>query len=96
MSVPHSFVRFSNLVEKEGVIEPECGEVSERSKEPDSKSGVGQLTVGSNPTFSAYTPAPRGEVSELAEGVRLEIVCAPKEHRGFESHPLRNTFCHLL
>ncbi len=31
-----------------------------------------------------------GEVPELAERVRLEIVCAPKGYRGFESLPLRN------
>ena len=26
----------------------------------------------------------------MAEGVRLEIVCAPKGHRGFDSRPLRH------
>lgn len=31
-----------------------------------------------------------GEVTELAEGARLEIVCAPKGRRGFESRPLRH------
>ncbi len=30
-----------------------------------------------------------GEVTELAEGARLEIVCAAQPYRGFESHPLR-------
>ena len=30
-----------------------------------------------------------GGVTELAEGARLEIVCALTRHRGFESHPLR-------
>ncbi len=32
----------------------------------------------------------RGEVSELAEGARLEIVYAPKAYPGFESPPLRH------
>ncbi len=43
------------------------GEVAERPKALDSKSSVGQLTVGSNPTLSApiarVGPAP-GEVTE--------------------------------
>ena len=30
-----------------------------------------------------------GEMTELAEGARLEIVCAPKEYLGFESLSLR-------
>ncbi len=34
--------------------------------------------------FSSY-----GEVSELAEGARLEIVYAPKAYPGFKSLPLR-------
>ncbi len=32
----------------------------------------------------------RGEVSELAEGARLEIVYASKGYPGFESPPLRH------
>ena len=32
-----------------------------------------------------------GEVSELAEGARLEIVYAPKAYPGFKSPPLRQT-----
>jgi hypothetical protein len=31
-----------------------------------------------------------GEMSELAEGARLEIVCAVTRHRGFESLSLRH------
>ncbi len=34
----------------------------------------------------------RGEVTELAEGARLEIVCALTRHREFESPPLRHFF----
>ena len=34
--------------------------------------------------------AEHGEVSELAEGARLEIVYAPKAYPGFESLPLRH------
>ncbi len=34
----------------------------------------------------------RGEVSELAEGARLEIVYASKGYPGFESPPLRQIF----
>ena len=30
-----------------------------------------------------------GEMTELAEGARLEIVCAPKAYLGFESLSLR-------
>ena len=33
-----------------------------------------------------------GELSELAEGARLEIVYAPKAHPGFESPTLRQNF----
>ena len=33
-----------------------------------------------------------GEMSELAEGARLEIVCAPKAYLGFESPSLRHLF----
>ena len=33
-----------------------------------------------------------GELSELAEGARLEIVYAPKAHPGFESPTLRQSF----
>ncbi len=33
-----------------------------------------------------------GEVSELAEGARLEIVYAPKGYPGFKSLPLRHFF----
>jgi hypothetical protein len=32
----------------------------------------------------------RGEMTELVEGARLEIVCTPKGYRGFESHSLRH------
>ena len=38
----------------------------------------------------AGRPASSGEVSELAEGARLEIVYAPKAYPGFESPPLRH------
>lgn len=31
-----------------------------------------------------------GEMTELAEGARLEIVCAPKAYLGFESLSLRH------
>ena len=31
-------------------------------------------------------------MTELAEGVRLEIVCAPKAYLGFESPSLRQEF----
>ena len=37
----------------------------------------------------AIAAAEHGEVSELAEGARLEIVYAPKAYPGFESLPLR-------
>lgn len=33
-----------------------------------------------------------GEMTELAEGARLEIVCAPKAYLGFESLSLRQTY----
>ena len=33
-----------------------------------------------------------GELSELAEGARLEIVYAPKAHPGFESPTLRQNY----
>ena len=35
--------------------------------------------------------AEHGEVSELAEGARLEIVYAPKAYPGFKSPPLRQS-----
>ena len=38
----------------------------------------------------AIAAAEHGEVSELAEGARLEIVYAPKAYPGFESLPLRH------
>ena len=34
------------------------------------------------------TPIGRGD--RAVEGARLEIVCTPKEYRGFESPPLRH------
>ena len=32
----------------------------------------------------------RGRGDRAVEGARLEIVCTPKEYRGFESPPLRH------
>ncbi len=64
------------------------GEVAEWSKALDSKSSVGQLTEGSNPSLSAKSTHVRrwgrvsGEVTELAYGARLEIVCARKGTEG--------------
>lgn len=40
--------------------------------------------------FASYIPARRGEVSELVEGARLEIVCTLKAYQEFESLPLRH------
>lgn len=42
-------------------------------------------------TSAGYIPlsCSFGEVTELVEGARLEIVCGPKAHQGFESLPLR-------
>ena len=37
-----------------------------------------------------------GEMAELAEGARLEIVCASKAYRGFESLSLRHVFSGLF
>ncbi len=34
-----------------------------------------------------------GEVTEMAEGARLESVCVSQGHRGFESLPLRHITC---
>ena len=39
----------------------------------------------------AGRPVSSGEVSELAEGARLEIVYAPKAYPGFKSPPLRQS-----
>ena len=39
--------------------------------------------------FASYIAARRGEVSELVEGARLEIVCTLIAYREFESPPLR-------
>ncbi len=49
-----------NLKQRKAVI----GEVSERSKVPDSKSGVVQATGGSNPPLSAGWLREEGEVTE--------------------------------
>lgn len=40
--------------------------------------------------FASYIAARRGEVSELVEGARLEIVCTLKAYQEFESLPLRH------
>ena len=39
--------------------------------------------------FASYIAARRGEVSELVEGARLEIVCRPETYRRFKSSSLR-------
>ena len=72
--------------------------MAERLKAPLSKSGILAKTgiVGSNPTLSASTPhqAPlvNGEMSELAEGARLEIVCAVKSGTEGSNPSLSATF----
>ncbi len=74
------------------LVDDESGEVAEWLKAPLSKSGILATTgiVGSNPTLSAIFFAGgdvsaggvgrraecSGEMTELAEGARLEIVCA--------------------
>ncbi len=68
--------------------------MSEWSKELDSKSSVlreGHLGFESLSLLHIFRGSPCGEVSELAEGARLEIVCGgTNRHRGFESLPLRH------
>ena len=65
------------------------GEMSEWSKEPDSKSGVVLcITVGSNPTLSGNSES-FGEVSEWSK-VHDWKSCMVKSHRGFESPSLRS------
>ena len=40
--------------------------------------------------FASYIAARRGEVSELVEGARLEIVCRSEAYRRFKSSSLRH------
>ncbi len=51
---------------------------------------VEQLLYALYCRVAALQSAVNGEVSELAEGARLEIVYAPKGYPGFESPPLRH------
>ena len=68
------------------------GEMSEWSKEPDSKSGVVLcITEGSNPSLSEWRNIffiASGEVSEWSK-VHDWKSCMVESHRGFESPPLR-------
>ena len=65
----------------------DSGEVTERPKVPDSKSGVVHATEGSNPSLSAKFVLWR--VDREADGARLEFVCSSR-YRGFESLTLRH------
>ena len=73
------------------------GEVAEWTKAVDSKSTVGQPTVGSNPTLSAPLSCVSAELcflwrgDRVDEGARLERVCRAT-YRGFESHSLRQFY----
>ena len=83
-----------------------CEEWLERKRQPpqgQGRQGVGRSNVrnahlrlqhgncvagGMRQSQYIFTNAGRGD--RVAEGVRLEIVCAPKGHRGFDSRPLRH------
>lgn len=64
--------------------------MAEWSKAVDSKSTVGQLTGGSNPSLSAIRSYKPGRGARAVESARLESAWTPKVSRGFESHPLRS------
>ncbi len=67
-----------------------CQAILFRSSSAVELSAVNRSVVGSIPTCGAI-----GELSELAEGARLEIVYTSQAYQGFESLALRHRIYHI-